>query len=94
MTKKVHIDDQIKQAKDLCNTAWKQLSAEDREVSLAIVKTLEWVSENADSIRMAAEIRKHNDLLGFVQDALDAQKAFPGSEFHLPTDNDFHPHEK
>lgn len=86
--KKVHIDEQIQQAKALVNNSWKQLNEEDREVALAIVTTLDWVSKNASTIRLAAEVGRHPDLLGFVQDALEAQKAFPGSEFHLPTENE------
>jgi len=82
------IESQIKQAKDLCNRSWKDLSKEERDVSLQLVKTLEWIEKNGDTVKMAVEVKKHVDLMAFVQDAIDAQHAFPGSTIHIPTEND------
>ena len=60
---KIHIDDQIVEAKRLVNKEWPHIKGEQRNVAKSIVDTLQWVRDNADTIRLAARAAKEDDIL-------------------------------
>ncbi len=78
---KIHIDDQIIEAKRLVNNDWPNIAGEQKEIAKAIVTTLQWIRDNADTIRLTAKVSKQPNLLDFVKNALKTKEAFPGSEF-------------